>query len=263
MSKVKIVVMSLPNSRRKPKIKKQLEDANFQFEFSDGISKDDLKIDFENLTVTDPKYTIRFNMKPDPIFPGFVFAESFGNRKWIKIGEIGTFFAHFNVWKKLIDDPDADAYMILEDDASFMFSRSDFDRFCSEVDLTDIDMVHCQKISPNFQKGKVGFENLPDHITPVAVDYNIWQNTEGLATYIMTKQGAERITKFWEQVGFFTPVDNEVTRAFGLQQMNMFYCPNYLQAGLNDEADYSEVHHVDIVGELKDLGMLGSVVFKG
>ena len=53
-----------------------------------------------------------------------------------------------------------------------------------------------------------------------------------------------------------------MTRTFIHGQINMFYCPNYLQAGLNDEADYSEVHHVDITGELKDIGMLGAVVFK-
>lgn len=262
MSKIKIMVMSLATSRRKPKIKKQLEDAGFDFQFSNGIGKEDLIIDFENQLVKDPKYTIKFISNPNPVFTDVKFFESFGNRGWVKIGEIGTFFAHFNVWKKLLEDPECDAYMILEDDASFLFSKSDFDRFCNEQDLEGIDMIHCQKISPNFQNGKIGFTNLTDHITPIEKDKNIWQNTEGLATYIVTKIGARKIIEFWERFGFFTPVDNEVTRTFIHGQINMFYCPNYLQAGLNDEADYSEIHHVDITGELKDIGMLGAVVFK-
>lgn len=263
MCEIKIIVMSLPNSRRKPKIKKQLEDGGFSFEFSDGISKNDLTIDFKQLLVKDPKYTISFIDNPAPLHPDYRFFESFGNRGWVKIGEIGTFFAHFNVWKKLLEDDSADAYMILEDDALFLFNLDDFNRFKSTHDLSGIDMVHCQKVSPNFQNGKIGFENLPDHLTPVKIDQHVWQNTEGLATYIVTKEGARKIIEFWERFGFFTPVDNEVTRIFMVNYINMFYAPNYLLASLNDEADYSEVHHVDIVGELKDLGKLGTVTFKG
>lgn len=258
MFNMKTVIITLPNSRRKPIIEKQMNDAGFDFSFTDGISKKDITIDWDEKIFKTNKYEIKLNTSSRPAHPQFQFWESFGRRKWIKIGEIGLFIAHLDLWVKLCNDTDNDAYMILEDDAKFLFTPDDLNRFKQTVDVSTFDVIQNQKISPNFMSGKVGFNNLSENIDPIPFNSEIWQNTEGTATYIISKQGAAKMINFCKQFALFCPVDNMITRAYMMQYINMHYPPNYLQAGLNDESAISEIHV-----PVEDLGVLDGILIKG
>lgn len=258
MFNMKTFIITLPNSRRKPIIEKQMNDGGFDFSFTDGISKKDITIDWTDKIFKTDKYAIKLNTNPNPVHPHYTFFESFGTRQWIKIGEIGLFIAHFDLWVRLCDDPENDAYMILEDDAKFLFTPQHLEVFRESVNVNSFDVIQNQKVSPNFMNGKVGFNNLSDTVDSIPFDNQIWQNTEGTATYIISKQGAAKMIEFYKRLGLFCPVDNFITRAYMLQFIKMYYPPNYLQAGLNEESAISEIHV-----PVEDLGVLDGILIKG
>lgn len=258
MLNVETFIITLPNSRRKPIIEKQMNESNFLFKFANGVTKNEIKANWETKKLIFDNYQITLNTSATPIHPSLIFYESFGYRKWIKMGEIGLFFAHLDLWFKLLNDPQNDAYMILEDDAKFLFSPSDLDRFKTEYTADSFDLINNQKISPNFMNGKKGFDNLEETIEKMPLDNKLWENSEGTATYIISKKGAKKMIEFCSQLGLFCPVDNIITRSYILQQIELYFPPKYLQAGLNDESAISEIHV-----PVEDIITLDGILIKG
>lgn len=257
MFNMKTFIITLPDSRRKPIIEKQMNDAGFEFNFTDGISKKDITINWIDKIFITNKYKIALNTSPRPTNNN-LFYESFGIRKSIKIGEIGLFIAHLDLWVRLLRDAENDAYMILEDDAKFLFTPEDLEKFKSSVDVNGFHVIQNQKVSPNFMEGKIGFRDLPSDISVIPPDRYLWQNTEGTATYVISKQGARKMIDFYNSFGLFCPVDNFITRAYGLGYITMHYPPNYLQAGLNEESSVSEIHI-----SVEELGLMDGIIIKG
>lgn len=231
MLNMQVQVISRIESPRRRNIENNLKNKNISFNFFDAVDKTNLLKEEKVFKYKD--YKLELNTKINS-------PDSFSNRKWLKIGEVGCFFSHYILWNNLLNSDD-DAYFILEDDADPQFTGEDIIKFLNTESLDNVDMILCQSVSPNFPNGKRLFKNLTDKITIKMSDIFDWETTEGTTGYIITKSGAKKILEIVNEYQFFNPVDNFIGRCIGTV-LTTYLCPNYLQVSINPNVQ-TEIHY--------------------
>jgi len=231
---IAVKVISRNTSNRRSLIEKHLNDKRISFCFFDAADK-------SNITWSDTVF--KFNDLTLKLKTDSLVFDSFAKRKTLKIGEVGCFFSHYALWKALINS-DVDSFLILEDDASLMFDKTELDKFCKTQFPEEIDMILCQSVAPNFPNGKRKFLSITDALTvkmqPGVLD---WETTEGTTGYIVTKSGADKLVKLVEEYQLFNPVDCFITRVIAQSNFTTYLCPNYLQVGMGDYWINTEIHY--------------------
>jgi glycosyl transferase family 25 len=242
LQKIKTKVISRITSDRRKTVEEYLKTKNIDFSFFDAADRDSIKREDKTFYFKDFKFPLNLDVSS---------SDSFRGRGWFKIGEIGCLISHYCLWKQLSTD-DADAYLILEDDGKPLFDGNTLKYFIENQPLDGIDLIFCQRNSPNFVNGKRIFSHLTNKIEIVATQQSsFWEIAEGTTGYILTKSGAEKLLKPINDLGFMLPADNYILRCvqkppigqavFG--GMNAFLTTNYLQVELNNEiAHTSEIH---------------------
>jgi len=242
MNKIKVNVISRKTSNRRPTIQQDLESKNIPFTFFEAADKDNIQRNDGTFCHKNFCASINFDNN---------FGDSFKNRGWMKIGEVGCMYSHYCLWKELLSS-DYDAYFILEDDAKVLFNNDTLNYFLNNEKLDGIDIVFCQRNSPNFVNGNIPFNNLTNDLSLVATqNVHYWQIIEGTTGYIVTRSGAEKFIKPFEQFGLLFPADNYIARCtqkapIGVDlfklSMESRLCPKYLQVELAETAKTSEIH---------------------
>lgn len=123
---------------------------------------------------------------------------------------IGCARSHFLLWKKLVDDPNNNSYVILEDDATFDENFSQIIKKLENIDLDyDIVSLHCKFSS---------FACHPTHVVGYVDDqYMIGTPMFPISTtaYVISKKGAEKLLKlFNEQIVYHIDFQIAITRIF-------------------------------------------------
>ena len=250
-------VISRIKSSRRPTIQEHLESKDVSFSFFDAADK--FSITRNDLTFSYKWHNISVNTDNN-------YGDSFNGRKWVNIGEIGCLYSHYSLWKELVES-EYDATLILEDDAKLLFTGEQLAEFTKTQNLDGIDLIFCQRNSPNFVTGKRAFEHLTNKIEILATTQaSFWEICEGTAGYILTKAGAKKLITPIEKFGFLFPADNHILRCvqkppigvsiFG--GMNAFLTTKELQIELSESAKTSEIHDK----KQETVIMIGNMKFK-
>lgn len=91
-SRIHFKVISLAKSSRRDMMAAQFVDTEFRWSFFDGL--------------TELPKDLSYNEKAARVVRG----------RHLEAGELGCFASHYSVWKELISNDEADAYIVLEDD---------------------------------------------------------------------------------------------------------------------------------------------------
>lgn len=102
-------------------------------------------------------------------------------------GEFGCAWSHYNAYQKLIDDPDADAYLVLEDDAELLCPLDSVKEVLQHIP-SDFDIVRTTP-SQWYPFAKVG------HINPHIYTYKK-QYTNHTTSYVISKSGALKMVTY-------------------------------------------------------------------
>lgn len=201
---MKIEVITLPNAiERHEKIKKSFGVQNLNFEFKNGVNIKDC--DFIN---KDNNHYVKYNdllmlINEDKTIQNI-------NRNWIRFGEIAAYIAHYNLWKKFLNSDD-DIIIICEDDA---FPQSNM-AFLNDFDYTGVHFVNLQTVTAHNQEKQFMYRE--PFVKIVNKDLVLYQTNlpllcEGLAAYLLTKQGAKILCDYIETNGFVGPNDCLITK---------------------------------------------------
>jgi len=131
----------------------------------------------------------------------------FGSRK----GVIGCAMSHMNIWKQLIDDPDHDFYVVMEDDNTL---ATDFAR-CLESSLTQTAMTNSDLLFfgySMFDKKRREFKHvyngtINENEEHTFVPYRSDLYVGGTFMYSINKTGANKIMKYAEDHGVKHGID--------------------------------------------------------
>jgi GR25 family glycosyltransferase involved in LPS biosynthesis len=196
---MKIQVITLPNAtERHERIKKSFGDQNLIFEFKNGVD-----INSCTFKEIDGKHHVKY--KDYTILINEEKTIQNINRTWIRFGEIAAYIAHYDLWKKFLNSQE-DKIIICEDDA---FPNSNM-KFLNNFNYDEIKFINLQTVTAHNQRKdllyrepfvKLFNENL------VLYKNNIPLLCEGLAAYLLTKDGAKVLCDFIETNGFVGPND--------------------------------------------------------
>lgn len=112
-------------------------------------------------------------------------------RKYLSISEIACALSHYKVLEKLVNDPDYDAYLILEDDVELRDTTDDskynFDNVMKHIELykTQWDIVFLNR----------PFFYTPEYLYPVSelLNIGIFCLFSNACSYIVSKKGAQQL----------------------------------------------------------------------
>jgi GR25 family glycosyltransferase involved in LPS biosynthesis len=137
--------------------------------------------------------------------------------KWKK-AVMGCALSHFGLWRKLASDPIANSYLIMEDDVKFRDDWSAHWKRAAASIPTDADVIYLGGILPPNQAA------FPSIVEPVneyfgKVAKNTLFSANGTPrryfhfcnySYIMTKQGAQKMMQLIQARGIFTSGDHMI-----------------------------------------------------
>lgn len=233
MSRIKTKVISIEGSPRRPKVQGYLKEKQISFEFFNAACSSNIQKINDTFKFKNYIFKINVNNK---------FPDSFKGRGWISIGEIGVLVSHYCIWKELTQSNDLDAILILEDDAKPLFTGEDIINFYTTQNLEEVDIVACQRTKPNFEH-RVVFDTLTDNIRLMESDYEKNMLCEGTAGYIITKKGADKMTKIIEKYNLIFTADNFIWRCSQVANLQWYLTTNKLQVDLCRElAATSTIH---------------------
>lgn len=108
------------------------------------------------------------------------------NGKGLLKGDMGCSWSHLNIYEMLIKDEHNDVYMVLEDDAQFVVSPTEFNNFLKNLPTPDsYDICHIFS-SEFYEFNKIKQINSHYWIP----ERNFFNNASG---YIVTKEGAKKL----------------------------------------------------------------------
>lgn len=122
-------------------------------------------------------------------------------------GVVGCALSHYNLWKRLVDDPENNYYVILEDDVTF----------CSNF-KEKLGFIVDQIMEKNISFCSIG-GHLNKKLNENIAELEIYKTendgyVEGLLGYILTKEGAKHILRFIYQNSIYRAIDHIVYTAF-------------------------------------------------
>lgn len=248
MLNIKIKVLSVEGSTRRPKMQKYLEEKHLPFEFFDAAYSSNIKRNGDTFEYKQSVFSINTNNN---------FPDSFKGRGWVSIGELGCLLSHYSMWKELIISDNIDAFIILEDDAKPLFTGMDINNFCKTQKLTDVDIISCQRTSPNSErKYRDIFDTLSDNIQLVESDAVKTVLCEGTAGYIITKKGAEKLTRIIETYDLIFTVDNFIWRCSQVADLKLYITTKTIQVDLCPELSEKSTIHIE---HAKDIDMKNKI----
>jgi len=131
-----------------------------------------------------------------------------GNDFGAKRGFIGCALSHLTVWKQLLDDPEHDMYLIMEDDffvhGNFKFQLNLVLDKIDELEYYDIVYLGYHIYKHNLPKHYKKLDNLRDLTLDI---HDVSLTIGGLYGYIMTKTGAQKLVDFINQNGIKHGID--------------------------------------------------------
>jgi|GEM_PF-4962486 len=115
--------------------------------------------------------------------------------------------------------------------------------FLKNEKFDDIDVIYCQKNSPNYVNGKSLFDQLSNDLGKVITNNcNLYETLEGTTGYIVSKSGAKKLISSIENIGLTWPADNYIMHSFFDLSMDFRFCPKYLQVQLSEVSKITEIH---------------------
>jgi GR25 family glycosyltransferase involved in LPS biosynthesis len=199
-----IQVITLPTAiERHQKIKKTFGDNKLTFEFKNGVDINEcefiktgnnfyIKYKDVNMLINEEKTLHNIN------------------RSWIRFGEIAAYLAHYILWKEFLNSKE-DKLIVCEDDAS---PQSDMS-FLNHLDYTGIKFINLQTVTAHNQEKQVLYRE--PFVKRVDQNFVLYQKNlpllcEGLAAYLITKDGAHTLCQYIEENGFVGPNDCLITK---------------------------------------------------
>ena len=201
---MKIQVITLPTARgRQQKIKQSFDAQQLNYEFKDGVNINDC----EFVQINDDYY-VKYGDCVILINEQKTIQNI--SRNWIRFGEIAAYIAHYNLWKKFLNSNE-DRIIICEDDA---YPQSDM-TFLDSFDYTDIQFINLQTVTAHNQEKQFLYRD--PFVKVVNKDLVLYKTglpilCEGLAAYLLTKQGAKILCDYIEKNGFVGPNDSLITK---------------------------------------------------
>lgn len=178
--RVTIKVVSLVGSSRRHAMSSQFEDTSLQWSFQDAATAlpDELKY------IPEKARRIR--------------------GRYLEKGELGCFASHYLLWKGLIDDSNADAYIILEDDV--VIDKGFFEKFVADAHeaLDGINYLRFYSKVPSVHLNRKKF------MDRFVVEYG--ELTFGTQAYYIDKHAAAKYLKSLTEV--VRPIDDEMDRSW-------------------------------------------------
>jgi len=201
---MKIKVITLPEAiERQAEINKNFGKYNIPFEYADGININDCKFIEENST----HYIVYNDIKLK--INEYLFEQN-TNRPWMRFGEIAAYIAHYKLWKEFQNSSD-EQVIICEDDA---FPQSDLS-LLKTIDYSGVHFINLQTVTAHYQsKNELYREPFVSFHHPGLVLYEKYLHLlcEGLAAYLLTKDGANILCSYIENNGFVGPNDCLITK---------------------------------------------------
>lgn len=230
---MKTIVISLPNAKeRQEKIKINFLNKNINYKLSDGISAKDIIFlkDLSGFYFNDTLFKINDNN-----------LIKYTNRNWFRFGEIANVFAHYKVWKQILNKEDETHFLICEDDC--IPSSNFFVNSLLKFNLTDVGFIYLQATTAHYEDKKFLINNLPS----CNQDNNLKEITEnksficeGTAAYLISKEACKKLCSYVEDNGYDGPIDNLISRLDNFK----LYCPidieNYFF--LDETSKFSYTH---------------------
>jgi glycosyl transferase family 25 len=134
----------------------------------------------------------------------------YGNDFNYRRGVIGCALSHYYLWKRLLNDPFNEYYIILEDD---IIMCNDFN--------TKIAHVMEKILQNNIQFCSIGGHSnkpLNENIENLNIMYDDYTNyVEGILGYVITKDGVRRVLNFIETYSIYRAIDYIVYTAFDMK----------------------------------------------
>jgi GR25 family glycosyltransferase involved in LPS biosynthesis len=226
-------IITLPSATdRQNRIKKAFEEKSIKFDFVDGVMVNDIKFSRNKcgFIFNDTFYPINKNQ-----------LLQYTNRLWVRFGEIANLFAHYKLYKQLLNDNTANEYLICEDDCKPSLNFT-IDRI-KNFDYSKLDVLYLQSITAHYQNKQPLINSLSFYEKyPKVKIINQFVSIicEGTASYIITKSGAKKFCDYIDNNGYDGPVDNVLARIPNM----ILSCPpdieNYFF--LEDTAKFSYTH---------------------
>jgi len=176
--------------------------------------------------------------------------------KWKK-GVIGCALSHYNLWKRLVADPDVSSYLVLEDDAvlgsNFLAKWEDIASLVpSNTDVVFLGGV----LPPNKQALPMVTEQVNTAFARVRQHSLNGGGTPRryfhfcTYSYIITKQGAAKLCALIAQRGIFTSIDHMMVN-HGDSLLNIYFTTPLMAGCFQDEdpayqkANFNDFNRVD------------------
>lgn len=198
-----VQVITLPEAiERQSKIKNNFNNHNIKFDFKSGIKLNECVFVEENA-----KHFVLFGDIKMEINENLLLKNT--NRNWIRFGEIAAYIAHYKLWKEFLNSNN-ETVIICEDDAS---PQSDL-LFLNSFDYSNIDFLNLQNVTAHNQP-KISLYREPFvKVSNKLVEYKTQLPIlcEGLAAYLITKSGANKLCSYIESNGYVGPNDCMITK---------------------------------------------------
>lgn len=205
--------------------------------------------DYHNIPYAHPIKSVDFegnhtkkwiNYKGESVF--YVDVSNF--RKYIAKAEIACALSHYKVLEKLVNDPDYDAYLILEDDVVLQEHDS------SDYNLKNV--VHeLELYTPLWD---IAYLNEPKFISPNSLKpYNkywnigVYSNFTDACSYIVTKKTAKQLIELYNH-HIDLCADDFLTR-----QVQLYSLRTKKPIFINNLTNESTIRSLDIEKEMEDL----------
>lgn len=134
----------------------------------------------------------------------------YGNDFYYRWGVVGCALSHYYLWKRLLNDPVNDYYIILEDDITLC---SDFNEKLDKV----IRHILAENI-PFCSIGGHSNKSINENIDNLQIMYDDYSGyVEGTFAYVLTKAGAQRIISFIESHSIYRAIDYIAYTAFDMK----------------------------------------------
>lgn len=198
-----VQVITLPEAiERQQKIKTNFNKYNINFVFKNGIVNNQCFFEEEcglHYIFCDD---VKLKINEDLLLQNT-------NRNWIRFGEIAAYIAHYKLWKEFLNSNEETA-LICEDDAN---PQSDLN-FLLNFDYSKINFLNLQNVTAHNQ-AKINlyrepFVKVSDNLVEYKKQLPIL--CEGLAAYLITKTGANKLCSFIEENGYVGPNDCMITK---------------------------------------------------
>ena len=130
----------------------------------------------------------------------------FGNRK----GVIGCALSHYNLWKRLVEDPEHDFYLIFEDDITFADIKG-FDDYKKDMVSHEVTFFGYHMFSSERQKKEEEDKSRKPGLYPL--DFNRYIG--GFFSYSINKCGAQRLLDYILVNGIKQQIDMLISTVHG------------------------------------------------